>query len=279
MKNFFLIFSIISVLLSSACSSIVKKPEIEQVKTAAIVSIFANSRIPEAQGSEILQGWSSELKQEVANNFLNEYETGFTNKLGWKMLPVSSLLTSKEYKDLFRPETKSKNESFKKLGSLINKMSDMSDSANYFAPADMYPLDISHGRLKIRSGLVSKQQKIGPLLSNMAKTLSADAVIVVHIDFCYEPTTLSIQGLKKSRISAASSIHAVDKHGNTIINMGELKSCGKQKNRAASNTSLGLSSGILAGALQDQSELLKAFTEALKENTSLTMQQVKSAMK
>jgi len=261
------------------CSSIVKKPNINKVKTAAIISIYANSDVREANGGGSVKGWSEDLKQQVSLGFYDAYVDSFGKSLGWEMQSADMLIESEDYKNMFRPEFKTKSKTIKKIGSFINKLSDISEKNNYFTPGNMHPIEIAHGKMKTVSYHNAGRKDVNKTLAAMAKKLGVDAVVVVQMDYCYEPTSLSLFGLSKAHMTAASTIRAVDKKGNMVVNMGDLKSCAKRKNRGKSQQGYGLVGGNIVVALKDQENLEKMFMEATNENIRLTMKQLKKAIK
>jgi len=279
MKSLGLYLIAISILTLMGCSSIVKKPNINKVKTAAIISIYANSDVREANGGGNVKGWSDDLKQQVSLGFYDAYVDSFGKSLGWEMQSADELIESEEYKNMFRPEFKTKNKTLNKIGGFMNKLADMSEKNSYFTPGNMHPIEISHGNMKTVSYHNAGRKDVNKTLAAMAGKLGVDAVVVVQMDYCYEPTTLSLRGLSKAHMTAASTIRAVDKKGNMIVNMGDLKSCAKRKNRGKSKQGYGLLGGNIVVALKDQKELEQMFMEATNDNIRLTMKQLKKAMK
>lgn len=271
---------IVTLILASGCSSIVKKPDVNKVKTAAIISIYANSDVKESKGGGSVSAWNSELKRDVSLSFHDEYVDSFGNNLGWQMVSADKLMESDEYKNMFRMNTNSKSKAMNKLGGIMNKLADMNEKYSYFSPEKMHPIQLSSQNLNSVSYRNGKRVDVKSSLANMAKQLDVDAVIVVQMDYCYEPNSVSmLKGFTKGHMTAASTIRAVDQKGNMVVNMGDLNQCAQTKNRGKSKQGLGLLGGNIAVALKDKEVLEKMFMEATRENIKLTMSQLKKAMK
>ena len=104
-----LISAIVLAHLTIGCSSIVKKPDIQEVKKVAILSIFANDMVPEKKGRGFVKGWKDDFKMEVAEEF-QRVHAAHLRKMGWKVLESEKVLSSKAYREKFeiKPMTKNK---------------------------------------------------------------------------------------------------------------------------------------------------------------------------
>lgn len=271
------ILAIMSLLLIG-CGSIVKKPHVNKVKTAAIVSIYANGDVREAKGKGTILAWNPDLKQEVAMAFHDSYVDSFGKELGWEMASAQELINSEEYKETFRPELNTNSKSLNKLAGMMNKLADFSEKHTYFTPNNMHPIEISKESMKTISYAKGVRMDVKKSLANMANKLGVDAVVVVQIDYCYEPTSFSLKGLSKAHITAASTVRAVDKKGNMVVDMGDLRQCEYSTNRGKSKDDYGMMGGNIGTMVKDQEDLKEIFVQATEDNIKLTMKQLKKAM-
>lgn len=78
MKNFkskfghFILLYLFVSLLSGCATSIVKKPEVYKVKKVAILSLYADQKVPEAKGRGIVMDWDDKVRMQVAEDALSE---------------------------------------------------------------------------------------------------------------------------------------------------------------------------------------------------------------
>jgi hypothetical protein len=269
----------VGLLLLSGCSSIVKKPEVDKVKTVAVISIFANSDVREKKARGSVKGWKKELKQEVAGEFLDIYQDSLA-QVGWKVVPADKIIGSKEYKEAFRPAIKPKtdNKTVQKMASFMNKMADMAEQYSYFTPVNMHPIELNSQALRQVSYVNGKRVDKKAQLAEFARKMGVDAVAVIELDYCYEGA-ISIGGTGSARMTAASTIRAIDQKGNMVVNMGDLQRCQKTKNRGESDQKYAMVGGNLVVAFAKQDKLKKMFMQSTRENAELTVQQLKKAMK
>lgn len=128
----------------SGCSSFVKKPEVNQVKKIAILSVYANDKVVEAKGRGMVQNWDQIFKMQVAEDFLAIYKSSF-KKIGWTVVEPTEVLASAEYKAMFEvKQVETSNETVNKVGNFLgdigSKLMERSNKMNFFSPAGMYAI-------------------------------------------------------------------------------------------------------------------------------------------
>jgi hypothetical protein len=272
------LFAFISILILSGCGSIVKKPEINHVKSIALISVYANDTVPEKKNRGKVSGWSDEIKQDVSSGFYKIYAKSLQG-LGWKVIPMRNVVASKTYQANFRMATNTDSETANKVGGFLNKLAQMSESYNYFTPKGLHVMEINRSELHTTKYVNGKAVDVRHQLADLAKELNVDAVAVVQIDYCYEGGTFSIMGTGKGYMTAASTIHAVDRKGNLIIDMGDLGRCVDTNNRAESDTGYAMVGGNLVISFAKDDTVKKMFMEATEKNAAHTAAQIRKAMK
>ena len=277
-RNVYILIVSIFALLLGGCGSIVKKPDINNVKTAAIISIYANSDVPEVKKRGRVKGWNSDMKREVSDEFFNVYADSL-GQMGWKVVSADKVISSDAYKEAFEPTIKTENKTAQKLMKFAAKLQEMSEGFNYFTPKGMHPIDLSSQALRNVSYVNGKRVDKRMQLADFAKKLNVDAVVVVQLDYCYKGGKLSLGGTGKAYMTAASTIRAIDQKGNMVINMGDLQNCAETKNRAQSEQGYAMIGGNLLAVVAKNDTLKTMFNQATNENAKLTMQQINKAMK
>lgn len=279
MQHKHLAIFMIALLALGGCGSIVKKPQINNVKSAAIISIYANGHVPEAKKRGSIKGWNKDMKQEVSAEFLDVYSDSLGRVMGWKMVDPKTVTSSAAYQEAFKPQVKTDNKAAQKLMKFAAKLQEMSVAYNYFSPKGMQPIELSSEAMRRVRYVNGKRVDPKMQLADFAKKLNVDAVVVVQLDYCYKGGKLSLGGTGKAYMTAASSIRAIDQKGNMVINMGDLQSCVETKNRAQSEQGYAMVGGNLLAAIAKKDTLKRMFNEATNENAKLTMAQLQKAMK
>ena len=271
MKSLF--FSTLCILAVAGCSSIVKKPEIGQVKKVAILSLYANDKIVEESGLGIAQNWPAEFKMQVAEKALQAHKREL-NKLGWEVVSEKDVVQSESYQAAFRDEVKSQqaDPKPKRLLALAQNL----HNNNYFTPAGMFPIEFSD---KAANTTYYGDQSRNPKakLAELAKSLNVDAVLVVQMDYCYKGGTWSMLGTGEAVMTAASSIKAINHEGKLVINMPALQTCGGQT-RVQSDSSTAMHKGNLTFKRNSSKKLGKMLFEATSKATQQTIAELKEEM-
>ena len=210
----------ILILFAAGCSSIVTKPQVNAVKKAAIVSLYANEKVPNADGLGVVRDWDNSLRLQVADDAL----LTFANELqgtGWQLVAPDSVIQSKEYQDTFAIPEKAADSKMGKLASLMQNVY----RRQYFTPAGMWPIQLDDREANTHYFGDAAKSNPKQRLAEMAKKLNVDAVIIVQLDYCYDGGTFSLLGTGEAVMTAASSVKAVDRNGDVIINMPSPPMC------------------------------------------------------
>jgi hypothetical protein len=259
------------IVVDAGCASIVKKPEVNQVKTAAIVSLYANEKVPNADGLGVVRDWDNSLRLEVADNAL----LTFANELqatGWRLVKPDEVIQSKEYQDAFAIPDKVADSKLGKLASLMQN----SYRRQFFTPAGMWPIQLDDKSANTHYFGDAAKSNPKQRLADMAQKLGVDAVIVVQMDYCYDGGTFSLLGTGQAVMTAASAVKAVDRNGDVIINMPSPQVCDGK--RGKSDTSAVMVKGNLEFTHMARKHFEKMFNEATRASALLTVAEIQKAM-
>ncbi|MEJ2554477.1 MAG: hypothetical protein P8079_10965 [Gammaproteobacteria bacterium] len=261
----------IAIVLVTGCSSIVQKPQVNAVHKAAIVSLYANEKVPNADGLGVVNDWDDHVRMEVAEDAL----VTFANELqvtGWKLVNPDSVIQSKEYQDAFAVSDKVADS---KMGKFVSLMQNVY-RRQFFTPAGMWPIQLDDKEANTRYFGDAAKSNPKQRLADMAKKLGVDAVIIVQLDYCYDGGMLSMLGTGQAVMTAASSIKAVDRNGDVVINMPNPTMCGGD--RGKSDTSAVMVKGNLEFTHVAKDRFKKMFIEATRASARVTVAEIQKAM-
>lgn len=261
----------VMILFAAGCASIVQKPEVNAVHRAAIISLYANEKVPNADGLGVVSDWDKRVRMEVAEDALRTF-AGELQVTGWQLVSPDSVIKSKEYQDSFAIPDEIANSKMGKLASLMQNAYRQS----FFTPAGMWPIQLDDREANTRyfgdaAGNNPKQR-----LAEMAKKLDVDAVIIVQLDYCYDGGTFSLLGTGEAVMTAASSVKAIDRNGNVVINMPSPGMCDGK--RGKSDTSAVMVKGNLQFTRLARDRFKKMFIEATRESAKMTVAEIQKAM-
>ncbi len=212
--------------LVSCTTSIVHKPEIDTVKTVAVISVFSNSSLYNTSG-ESLTGTVSELsntfglsgnnadKKEgnklkkllsfggtrLIDHALIEFEHKLAQVKGWQVVPSKSLVNQQAYANWKSSEEKKiANES-----GILNSLS----GPQYTTADGMVSYPISR----------SEEAKIKGL-GKLARELKVDAVAIAQFEIAYSPKN-SFGGMGSAEASITSSVMIVNSDGKVAVAAGD----------------------------------------------------------
>ncbi len=270
-RNSNIVLILLMGLLLGGCVSIVKQPEITQVKRVAIVSLYAEERVPESKGRGIVKNWNPKVQLQVAEDALNTFQREFS-KLGWKVVPATSTLNSLAYQKTFAtPEAVEETAGTTMVSFLLENY-----QSRYFTPAGMLPIPLEASQNNVQLFGDSQKPDQQVMLGQMAKQLGVDAVVLVQLDYCYAGGTFSMFGSGEAVMTAGSSIKAVNQAGDLVVNMPTLARCGGE--RGESTSSFVMLNGDLVLGGTNMGVFRKMFIEATRESASLSIAQLSKAM-
>jgi len=259
------------ILFATGCSSIVQKPQVNQVHKAAIISLYANEKVPNADGLGVVNDWDDHVRMEVAEDAL----VTFANELqvtGWQLVKPDSVVHSKEYQDTFAVSDKVADTKMGKFASLMQNVY----RRQYFTPAGMWPIQLDDKEANTHYFGDAAKSNPKQRLADMAKKLGVDAVIIVQLDYCYDGGMLSMLGTGEAVMTAASSVKAVDRNGDVIINMPSPPMC--DGDRGKSDTSAVMIKGNLEFTHLAKNRFKKMFIEATRASAKMTVAEIEKAM-
>lgn len=269
-KNIYAVFLLLFTFALSGCfSSIVKKPDIDQVKKVAILSLYADQKVPNDKGRGIVTHWDNKVRLQVAEDALNTYQAELA-KLGWKVVSPTKVLESKDYQQAFaiaKPDTATG-----KFGSLLKNIYQQ----QFFTPAGMLPIPLDDSAANTRYYGDAARDNPRVRLGEMARKLGVDAVVLIQLDYCYGGGTFSLLGTGQAVMSAGSSIKAVNQKGDMVVNMPAVARCDGQ--RGESETSAVMINGNLQFTRSAKDLFRKMFIEATRASAAITTGEVRKAM-
>lgn len=259
------------ILALSGCTSIVKKPDIDQVKKVAILSLYADQKVPHEKGMGIVTHWDGKVRLQVAEDALMTYQKEL-GKLGWRVMSPEKVLESQEYQKAFAvPEVKP-DSGAGKFASLMKNVYQQ----QFFTPAGMLPIrfDDSSANTKYYGDLAKDNPRLR--LGEMAKKLGVDAVVLIELDYCYGGGTFSLLGTGQAVMSAGSSIKAVNQKGDMVVNMPGIARCDGK--RGESETSAVMVNGNLQFTTSAKDRFRKMFIEATRASAAMTVEEIRKAI-
>ena len=266
----------------ASLSSIVKKPEIQQVKRVAIVSVTAPQNVPHKGGKGQVSGWNEANRLAIADQALAAYAAEF-KKLGWDVIPTPQLSTLAIYKENFAPRiSKAENGIAKALNSVVAFDADKM----YFSPTGLYPVvwqdDAKQEgtlRLDLANLSLEKNKSLKTKMQEVAAQAGADAAILVQADFCYEDGSFWVghagSGTGTAVLTGASAIYGVTPKGIEVIKMKRIVApCGGD--RVVSDSSTAMLKGQL---LFSNEHVQQMFQEVTRKAASENVKMIEKAMR
>ena len=252
-------------LLAAGCGSIVLRPQVHQVKSAAVVSLYANARVPAKGGGGIVRDWPEQMRTQVAEDALLAWGEEL-ERLGWRLVPGDRVIQSAAYQDTFRADGANQSGWRAALVSYSKWLA----RGQYFAPAGMMPVVFTDGDARTGRFAAGRQaDERRKALASLAERLDVDAVVIVQVDYCYQAGMFSLLGTGQAVMTAASSVKAVNRRGEVVVNMPQLQRC-EQRDRAKSSTSAAMLQGDLLFQHLGQDRFRSMFMEATRGSAEKT---------
>ena len=213
-KPTWLIAAVALLLGGCATKSIVQKPEIDEVKSIAILSLYADERVPEYKGRGVVKNWSRTFQLQVAEDALSTFQREFS-RLGWKVYSANNFMQTASYQNVFGIPEIPEQETNSTANSVASFFVEQYRT-RYFTPANMWPINLEDtAETGIRIGNSPQKPQVAAL-ADIAKRLGIDAVAVVVIDYCYEGGTFSMIGTGEAIMTAGSAIKVVNQAGDLV---------------------------------------------------------------
>ena len=242
-------------ILLTSCSSIVKQPNISDVRSAVILSIYAGETVSHNRGKGTISNWDNRVKLAVANDALYVYSKEL-QRLGWKIYSPKKAVQSKRYQTAFGP----------KAAALATD----SYHDRFLAPTGMHPIALSSDH--DQQAVAQREQ----VLVELAKRYRVDAVVVVQLDYCYEGGAFSIMGHGNAIMTAAASIKAVNQAGERVVDMPDIMPCAGK--RGKSNQSTAMIANNLVFAPSNQQKIRAMFAEATRASARIAVDEIQAAL-
>lgn len=264
---------VVSLVISAlaGCTSIVTKPDIDRVKKVAILSLYADQKVPHEKGMGVVTHWDNKVRLQVAEDALTTYQKEL-GKLGWQVVSPQKVLESREYQQAFAvPEVKP-DSGAGKFASLLKNVYQQ----QFFTPAGMLPIPLDDSAANTRYYGDLAQDNPRTRLGGMAKKLGVDAVVLIQLDYCYGGGAFSLLGTGEAVMSAGSSIKAVNREGTMVVNMPAVARCDGA--RGESKTSALMVNGNLQFTSSARDRFCKMFIEATRASAAITVEDIRKAM-
>ncbi|MCK9181840.1 MAG: hypothetical protein M0P13_03020 [Fibrobacteraceae bacterium] len=223
-------------LLCSCAGINVEHPEVDQIKTVAIVGATANVKFGDIDGKEKKESSGMKLLSAMVNSALPEATaeqvaivtygaTALTNTFnslnGWKAVPIDVVVENQAYQDLFKPKSEN---------AVINKLEGLQQilgKASWVVPTGMYP--VPYDAVVPQSTTYVNGEKIEAetlrRLASLCQALNVDAVAVVQYYFAYDRGLLSgmngtglfsnVRGYSTPMVGM--NVAMIDKNGKVIL--------------------------------------------------------------
>jgi hypothetical protein len=255
----------------TGCTSIVMKPDIDQVRKVAILSLYADQKVPNEKGMGVVTHWDGKVRLQVAEDALNTFQKEFS-KLGWQVMSPQKVLESKEYQQAFAVPEVNPESNTGKFASLLKNVYQQ----QFFTPAGMLPIqfDDSSANTQYYGDLAKDNPRLR--LGGMAKKLGVDAVVLVQLDYCYGGGTFSLLGTGEAVMTAGSSVKAINQQGNMVVNMPTVPLCGGK--RGESETGAVMINGNLQFTSSSKDRFRKMFIEATRASAAMTVAEIQKAI-
>lgn len=272
-------FSILSLaLLFTNCASIVRKPEINGVKTVAIVSLSANEMVPWTGGRGRIENWPLESKQRVANLAYKAYSQEF-KRLGWNVVPISKVTALAEYRQEFGPlEAKADDNFLTKTVSALGQVA----ASKPFTPPGLYaiPWEAPQERRKPASFSISfkSEKDVKTKLAELAHKLNVDAVVLAYLDYCYTGST-AVLGNGTAKMTAGGWVKAVNPDKVVVVDMPAIeKRCDGERGESEKTVAM-VGGSIAFGKAFAGDTLVSMFQEATQRVAARNVALIDEAMK
>lgn len=272
-KKIYAVFLVLFMFSIAGClPSIVKKPDIDQVKKVAILSLYADEKVPNDKGMGVVTDWDGKVRLQVAEDALKTYQAELT-RLNWQVVSPMKVLQSKEYQQAFAIVPASQaNTTAGKFGNLLKNIYQQ----QFFTPAGMLPIPLDDSAANTRYYGDAAKDNPRARLGEMARKLGVDAVVLIQMDYCYGGGTFSLLGTGQAVMTAGSSIKAVNQKGEMVVNMATVARC--DGNRGTSKTSAVMVNGNLQFTRSARDRFRKMFIEASRASAAITVAEVRKAM-
>lgn len=279
------VISLAATMIVTGCASmkpsIVKKPEIHQVRKVAIVSITAPQKVPHAKGRGQVTGWGDANRAAIADQAFTAYSNEFRN-LGWNVIPAAQISALPAYQENFAPRhSKASNGIANTLNSLA-----ASDAQNaYFSPTGLFPItweedtSAQSDTLKLDLGSLSlqKTKNLKTKMQEVASQAGADAAVLVYADYCYDDGNFWVgragSGTGTAVITGDSAIYAVTSKGVEVVKMKRVPTCGGE-HRVGSDGGTPMVAGNL---LYKDEKIRKMFGEVAQKSAAENVKQIQEA--
>ncbi|MFO7595220.1 MAG: hypothetical protein R6W92_02620 [Desulfocurvibacter africanus] len=260
-------------LLSFACAPIVKKPEIDQVKKVAVVSLYAPALVPDVGGFGMITN-INRVKKTVAKDAYDIYVKELT-KLGWSVMPAQVVVKNKLYAKTFDAARLYKDKDSGASNFMTKLMNAGAKLAEY---GEILPEGMKSG-----SEMHVMRKEDAEALGKLAKGLGVDAVLIVQLDYCYRPrnpTIARVSGTGHAHLNCSSSVRAVDKNGVAVVTMPELDQCNDQaKTKAESEKAILMLGGQISIMNAEQVTVItEMFRDSTRKSAANAVAQLQKAM-
>ncbi len=256
----------------TACSSIVRHPEVDGVKKIAIISLYTNQDIPKVGGGgsngggaaafgkilKAAKGDESEVKPEEMNNrerlakyALERYHAALSKVPGWRVVPMDAVIGSKDYRAMGKVETE--NSTLAALGSFATAV----QQSAYNTPSKMWAMPFG------KENTHTDPKKLAALCAK----LGVDAVAVIEVDLGYD-SSFAVLGNGSAVASVASATKVINKNGEFAVYFPDIAKAGTGRPRFESEKKM----LMLGGKVFITGDTEVAFRQGIEQAAESTAQ-------
>ncbi|MFA6622611.1 MAG: hypothetical protein WCS54_00730 [Fibrobacteraceae bacterium] len=236
-----LILGLTAVTMFCSCAGInLKHPDVDQVKTIALVGATANVEYGDIDGKEKKKSDGAAFLDAVTKAVVNStrpeataeqvaivtygakaLNEAFNSFNGWRSIPLDSVIENSAYQNIFKPSSEH---------AVVNKLEGFAqflDKASWATPTGMHP--VPYDAVVPQSTTYVNGEKVEAetlrRLASLCDSLHVDAVAVVQYYFAYDRTWLS--GIKGSGLLSSArgyskpmvgmNVAVIDRNGNVVL--------------------------------------------------------------
>jgi len=254
----------------TACSSIVRHPQVDGLKKIAIISLYTNQDIPKVGGGgkngggaaalgkmvKAAKGDESEVKPEEMNNrerlakyALDKYHAALSRVPGWRVVPTETVTASSEYKAMGKVQTE--NRTIAAIGAFATAL----QQSAYNTPPRMWAMPFG------KENTHTDPKKLAALCDK----LGVDAVAVVEVDLAYD-SSFAVLGTGSAVASVASATKIINKSGEFAVYFPDIAKAGNGNPRFESEQKM----MMLGGRIFMSGETEVAFKQAIDKASAET---------
>jgi hypothetical protein len=245
-------------LVSGCTGVVVQKAQLQAIHSAAVLSWFADQRVPEVRGQGVMRKLDGEIRLQMAEDALAANLDAFET-LGWEIAPPDEVASREAYKKTFQSRA-----NLPPAGQSASAF-----RRHYFMATDMFPIwmngeDIPPARPMRRLTKTLKEDT-----ADFLRDLHLDAGIFIKERYCFR--TFERDTKERVLATAHSALQIVDKHGKRLYATDMDEGCGG-KERGESSASMDIAGEDWMYEPMKREEIRALFREASQAEAARLVQ-------